>query len=390
MNIKNGYYKVGEKIFTEKINAVLYASATNQEMNWFFNDDVYKNALWSLEPELGLDDYYKLRALQIREAYDYVIVLCSGGADSTNVAFTFLNNGIKIDEIIAAAPMGGIKQWQSNTIDKSAGNTMSETLLVQLPLMKEIHEKYPDTKITINDYWDNLLQYQTDDWIWRCGEWIHPTSAARYDMTNLPHIRALAEAGKKIGIVYGIDKPTLVVESNGDLVSRMTDLAVNVQRSPFDDKYTNVENVLFYWSCDMPLMQIKQAHVLAKWIHLPENSFAKSKMLDLRKPAVSLEANIIRNSFYQRAVVPGIYPSTHRDIFQGHKPTRMFLGEHDDWFYKLHAGTRTYEMIVSDFRNFIKSIHVKFLNANRTGFKLYVKKYKIGNINDYEKPEIVF
>lgn len=389
MNLINGYYSVGSVIFTDKITAILHASKTGEEVEWTYHDDVYNNIDWTIEPELSLDEYYKMRAQQIRDQYDYVVILCSGGADSTNVVKSFLENGIHVDEVIASAPLGGLKDWNNTTEDKSAGNTMSETMLVQLPLMAEIKNKFPNTKITINDYWETLVEYNTDDWLFRSGEWIHPSSAARYDFDRLVHIRALAESGKKIGIVSGIDKPILVATKNRELHLRMVDRAVNVPRTPFQDAYPNVENVLFYWTADMPLLQVKQAHVLAKWIYMPGNEFALSKMLDDLTPTVSLEANTIRTSHFQRAIVPCIYPTTHREIFQGHKPTRMFLGEHDDWFYRLHSKTRTFEMIISDFRNFIAEIDPRFLNRSNSGFKLFMKTYKIGTVADFDKRSLI-
>lgn len=389
MITNTGYYTVGNKIFSDKLAAVLEASQTKEEIEWHFNNHIYNKTDWSTEPELGLDQYYKIRAQQIRDQYDYVIILCSGGGDSTNVVWSFLNNGIKVDEVVASAPISGLSQWTDTNKDTSAGNTMSETMLAQLPLMHEIHSKHPDIKITINDYFETLLDYQTDDWIFRCGEWIHPSSSARYDLDKQLHIKQLAEQGKKIAVVYGIDKPHLFYDIDDTINIMMSDLTVNVQRPPFKDKYPNVENVLFYFTPELPEMQVKQAHVLAKWIHMPENSFAKEKMLDLRLPIVSLEQSRTRHSFYERAIIPCIYPQTHRQVFQGHKPTRMFLGEHDDWFYKMHNNTRTFDLIVSDFRNFIKEVDPIYLNGPRTGFKVFRLQYKIGAISDFNFPQAV-
>jgi hypothetical protein len=383
MKTNTGYYTVGTTIFTDKLSAILHASVTSEEVTWHFNDEIYKNVDWTTEPELSIDHFYKIRAQQIRDEYDYVIILCSGGGDSTNVVWSFLNNGIHVDEVVASAPISGLSSWEATNKDTSAGNTMSETMLAQLPLMHEIHSKYPDVKITINDYFETLLDYQTDDWIFRCGEWIHPSSGARYDLDKQAHIKLLAEQGKKIAIVYGIDKPHLYYDVDNTVNIMMSDLTVNVQRPPFKDKYPNVENVLFYFAPDLPQMQVKQAHMLAKWIHLPDNKFAQEKMLDHRKPPTSLEKSRHRHSFYERAIIPCIYPTTHRRVFQGHKPSRMFLGEHDDWFYKMHNNTRAFDLIVSDFRNFIKEINPMYLNGPRTGFKVYQQKYKLGPISDF-------
>lgn len=382
-----GYYQVNNKFFNDKIEAILEANTNLAEIEWNFHQDIYGKVNWLTEPELSLDQFYKLRAQQIREEFEYVIVLCSGGGDSTNVAYSFLRNGIKVDELIASAPISGLNQFQTQNKDNSADNTMSETYLAQLPLMKEISQEFPDVKITINDYFENMLEFKTDDWLFRSGEWIHPSSGARYNLEKLTHIRDMAEAGKKIAIVYGIDKPMLIFDKENNIRLAMADRTVNVQRPAFEKNYPNVQNVLFYFSPEMPLMQVKQAHVLAKWLFMPGNEKALKNVLDLNNPPPNYTANRLRNSTYERAIIPCIYPSTYKPVFQGHKPTRMFLGEHDGWFYKLHGHTRMYEMIDSDFRNFYTAIDSKYLNENRTGFKPYSQSYVIGSINDF-KPAV--
>ena len=57
---------------------------------------------WTTEPEPGvpLSEYYRRRAQQIRDKYDYVVLLYSGGPDSNNILHAFVHNGIKIDEIV--------------------------------------------------------------------------------------------------------------------------------------------------------------------------------------------------------------------------------------------------------------------------------------------------
>ena len=374
-----GHYSVNDKIFFEKLDAILYANQTLSEVNWHFHDEILNSIDWSIEPETSLDEFYKIRAQQIRDQYDYVVVMCSGGADSTNVIWSFLDNGIHVDEVVASAPMSGLRNWKDNTTDLTASNTMSETVYVQLPLLNEIKTKYPNVKISINDYFENIINFKTDEWLLRGGEWIHPSGVARYNLEQLTHLRNLAESGKKIGIVYGIDKPC--IKFVGDTVlTQISDLAVNVQRPAFDKDYPNVENVLFYYSYELPQMMVKQAHQVTKWVALPENKDVLKLVWDSSKHSnLYFAQNRIRHSHYERAIVPCIYPSTHRPIFQGAKPTRMFLGEHDDWFYKLHFDTRMFEMVESDFRNFIKDINPKYLNLVKTGFTLYIKIFTLGS-----------
>lgn len=384
-----GLYNVNGKIFTEKVEAILYANETLADVTWEFHDEVYNKIDWTVEPELSLDEFYKMRAQQIRDQYDYVIVMCSGGGDSTNVVYSFLNNNILIDEVIASAPITGLDKWSHQTKNNTADNTISETRYAQLPLINSIKQEFPHIKVTVNDYFEAMTEFKTDNWLFRAGEWIHPTSGARYNLEKLTHIRELADQGKKIGIVYGIDKPTLVLSAENTVKMLMSDRAVNVQRPAFDTFYPNVENVLFYFSPDMPLMQVKQCHVLARWLFRPENALALSYTANANLKIVSHELNRRRNSLYERAIIPCIYPGTYRPVFQGHKPTRMFLGEHDAWFYQLHGNTRMYEMVDSDFRNFYSVINEKYLAERKTGFKVFLQFHDLGSIDNFKPATVI-
>ena len=379
------YYKVGSRIFTNKMEAILYANDRSEEVTWHFNEHVFKHVDWLTEPSTSLDEFYKLRAQQIRDKYDYVVILCSGGADSTNVVRTFLNNNIRVDEVIAAAPISGLRDYNFNDKDTSHKNTMSETKYAQLPLMNELSQQYPGLKITLHDYFEDLMNYESDRWLIECEDWIHPSSVSRYRYEKHKHLKDLAESGKKIAFVYGIDKPVLLLGRDLYVYTMFSDLTVNTQRQPFNIAYPNVENVLFYWTPDLPQMMVKQAHVVANWIFKPENQEAL-QWLNYRRMSLtrSWGENRYYHSKYERAIVPAIYPSTARPVFQAEKPERLFLGEHDEWFYSLHNKTRTFEMIQSDTANFFKKIHHMYLNAGKNGFEVYGNFYRIGSLRQFK------
>ena len=117
-NVENelGYYQVNNTKFTNKIQAILEAQKTLAEVTWDYYSNTFNQVEWNKEPQIDLDSLYRLRAQQIRNQYDYVIVMCSGGADSTNVIRSFLNNGIHVDEVVASAPISGLNNWNWNII----------------------------------------------------------------------------------------------------------------------------------------------------------------------------------------------------------------------------------------------------------------------------------
>jgi len=378
------FYSVGDKKFTHKIESIMCSMKTGESITWDFHKDIFEKVDWLTEPDTSLDEFYKIRAHQIRDQYEYIIVLCSGGADSTNVVKSFLDNDIKIDEIIASAPLSGLRDFKFNDKDTSHNNTMSETVYAQIPLIKDIANLHPEIKITIHDYFEDILSYDSEEWIYSCEDWLHPSSSARYYFERHRHLKDLAENGKRMAFVYGIDKPTVIHWHSGDIFLLFTDLTVNVQRPPFKTTYPNVDNVLFYWTHDLPQMIVKQAHTVSKWMHRPENFRALSFMYNIQHHGKETWGEQrARHSKYERAIVPALYPRTHRKVFQAEKPESLFLGEHDNWFYRHHHSTRAYDIMVNDVKKFFEKIDPQYLNRGKNGFNLFFNWYKIGSIENF-------
>lgn len=381
MNKSLGYYKVGDEVFFNKSLAVYKANEQKKDVDWYFHDDILKSVDWLTEPEISLSTLYRTRAEQIRQSYDYVVVFASGGADSTNVIYSFLKNGIHIDEIIAGAPLSGLNNWKSSLV-KSAENTISETFLTQLPLMKEVHQEYPKVKITVHDYFYDMLNFKTDQWLFDSGSYIHPTFAARYNLERYRHIRDIIESGKSVGLVYGIDKP-FIVKKNNSYYSVIFD--VHVCNGFQSIKISSATPILFYYSPDLPELLVKQAHETYRFLHQEQNN-KLLKYLVYNEDYAHLYGTLewesqTHSGIYERAIVPCIYPDLAKQSFQCNKPNRAFMGQHDDWLYRLHKDSKLAQMIDSDFLYYTKNIDKKYFTflADGTirGFKSNFKSFKI-------------
>lgn len=399
-----GFYLVNNIKYTNKIQAVLEAQKTLADITWDFHSSVFEKIDWAVEPNLSLDALYKMRAQQIRNQYDYVIVMSSGGADSTNVIKSFLNNGIHIDEIVAGAPVSGLNNWNWNDKDHSVNNTISETKYALYPLLNEISTNHPNVKITFNDYFEHILRYKTDEWLYNCQDWINPVVNAKSRLDKFKHIVDLAEQGKRIGIVWGIDKPALRYDKEGNICIIISDMGVNVADAAFDKNYPNVDRVLFYWTPDFPEIMIKQAHVISKVAHKPENTWLKEliQKVGLGNPIwwqpseTTAETNTnnlhtTKKNNYQRGIVPIIY-SNISDVFQCQKHNSTFMPPQHNWFYTLHKDTLIYQMIDSDFRLFYKNLNKKYLKIDKSGniigFKTFIQRYKIGHYTKFTEGSI--
>jgi hypothetical protein len=415
-----GFYSVNGKEYSNKVDAVIEAQRTGAEVQWNFFDDVFNKINWEVEPTLSLDQFYKIRAEQIRNSYDYVIVFCSGGADSTNVIRTFINNNIKVDEVIGLAPMSGLNNWEFDKSNIANLNTISETKFALLPLLDEVSNS--GIKVTLYDFFEDIIKYKDEEWVIdACGNIVTALTSHFTNVDKIPHINKLIESGKKIALVYGTDKPIIRESPSGDLVSVLADGGVNYLNMPDSRAYPNVDRVLFYWTPELPEMLVKQAHVAAKVLYTPQfknimdneikitseyktlNSASYHDMLSLHtteKPddifkkftSVKNQYSKITNynsyrSVYQRSIVPFIYPSTYtKDLFQCQKIeiTEGFFTRDQDWVHILHSGTRISDMLLAGTKMLYNSISPKYLNYKGTGFKSIIKVYKFGHSSKYK------
>lgn len=381
-----GHYIVNEKVFYDKIQAILYANESKSMITWNYYAEVFSKINWMIEPETSLDEFYKIRAQQLRDKYDYLIAFCSGGADSTQVAHAFLKNGIKLDEIYAAAPLSGLKNFSPTDKNNHATNIVSETFFAQMPVLEKIRSEYPEVKITVNDYFEDILKYSEDEWLLTSSDWVHPTTNARYSLEKYDHIKKLIDQGKRVAAIYGANKPNVSIFNN-NLNLNIEDLGMNVARPAMLEHEVYLEP--FYTTPDLPLLTVKQAHAVAKWA-LESGQESRLDMMkfksEFRQETSRKSWNGIpwNNGLYERAIVPAIYPTLEYNYFQGLKPNYQILADMDAWFYDLHKETRTYKMVLSDVSNFLKAVDVQyFRDHSKSGFKVFKNTYNFGNIFTY-------
>ena len=382
-----GYYTINGKTFHDKIEAILFANSTKSDIEWSYYNDVFYPIDWSVEPETSLREFYKIRAEQLRDKYDYLIAFVSGGADSCQVVESFVKNHIKLDEVYAGAPLSGLKNFKPS-YNIAASNHISETFYAQLPFLEKLRAENPEIKITVNDYFDEILRYKEDDWLFRSSDWLHPTALARYSLEKFDHIKKLVDKGKRVAAIYGANKPQVFI-TNNVIMSAIDDLGMNVAKPAFKSLDIGLEP--FYTTPDLPLLVVKQSHEVIKYALKPENEKFlkvlkyKSTMGHIMTER-SINGKLWNNATYGRAITPVIYPDLNYNYWQSDKPNTMILADHDAWFYEHHKDTRAYKMMISDVSNFVKTIDYKyFKDMSKSAFKTYSIYFPIGNIYGYKK-----
>ena len=325
-----GYYLVGWKKFYNKTQALMYAYENSFEVRWIFNDDVYSAIDWSIPIETSLMDVYKNRALQLREQYDYLILYFSGGADSGNVLYAFLENNIFIDEIVMQLPE--IVKPTLNNKDTSNKNYYSEVEYAAIPLLNKFKNKiHPKTKVRYQDFAKaGLAVLEQEDWFDSNPLCMSiSVSGILRQITQIKdkYTLNLYDTGKSIAFVLGVDKP-LVYFDGSSYYCYFMDTSTYHYVTPVDfsdadsSEKKNYSTEFFYWTPDMPEVIIKQAQEIKRNCEMnPHAKFMASQ---------TLKKHI---SEYRPILHPVIYPAAVTVDFQTEKPSTKIIRPMDDWFW---------------------------------------------------------
>lgn len=384
MNKKLGYYTVGNREFFSKIQACIYATTTNQDPIWHFNNDVFNNFDWTVEPEETLDELYNARTRQLREEYDYVALSYSGGSDSHNILMSFLRQGLHIDELIINTMEKGSKNLIT-TIDPVNKNPetglLSEHVLQTMPIVRKINKYYPNIKISIYDMTDHLFETFTaatdGNWIESRREYINPCGTTRYNVLAEADIKRRLDRGKKVCIIIGTEKPkSYINDVTNDYYLIFNDRAVNHGPTQHTGEYTNFSIELFYWSPNSCKMLSKQGHVLKKW--LENNQLLISKWYSKNLTPENWF------NFQEPLIKSLIYTTWNSNWYQADKPISDWNCEYDNWFFKNHNESLAYHnwMLGVDY---LKNNMFRFVKLNKLGvadsLKPFYHTFKIGKIN---------
>jgi hypothetical protein len=248
------------KIFRSKLLANIHATQKNgYDVTFHFNDDILSQLNWMHEPPHTIDYYYKLRAESIRDQYDYIVLMYSGGSDSTTILKTFMRNNIKIDEVATY----GI--W-NHSIDKYYTLDNLEITFAATELLKECANS--GIKVAHLNLLDGIEQLSTDDWIWHSDPLFSASQAVRYPVVyGRTELSDMIISGKKVAVILGHDKPRILYK-NGGLHYGLCDMGgigTGIFPQFFDPNYNGPTVELFHTNVAVPEIMIKQSHMVANW-----------------------------------------------------------------------------------------------------------------------------
>lgn len=253
---KQGFWQVNSQIYLNKYQAFYSASREGLGVRFIYNDDIWEKFDRTLCGKIGLNELYRQRAQQLRDRYDYLVLYYSGGADSHNVLRTFIDNKIKLDEICVKWPdaLRDGKFYTPNVGDKSTANFWSEWNFSIRPVLEWV-SKNTTIKINIIDPLKNYGQIDVESIIDVVD---HDRNPGAIILNNFIS-NANTDFDFKVGNIYGIDKPLLVLKDN----------QIHLFFSDFPFTTLSKNSIVqdsaecFYWAPDFPLLTYEMAHRVA-------------------------------------------------------------------------------------------------------------------------------
>lgn len=328
-----GQYLCNGKRYFNKLEAILEANVSHKHVEWDYHDAIFGKHDWSIEPTMELKELYKLRALQLRDAYDHLVLFYSGGVDSWNILKTFVDNNIRIDEIyMFGAFEAEEKKISSLGYSRDPGYYTRE-IKQSLPLVKKLVADR-NIKVNVFDWTRHILDAANDlDWIWTAGVRFDPTCMVRSKFHKIfREHNELLHKGKKVGFVYGVDKPRLLRDDN-TIYFAFLDVIMTTGTLPSNDilgEYWENDEY-FYWSPNLPELAIKQSHTVVKWLQ-------SQNKIELVKHMSNIAS--FHDEAYYNEVNRSIYPDWNPGTWQIKKPTGAIYNELSQWFLDGNFGAK--------------------------------------------------
>jgi hypothetical protein len=323
------YYKVNGKVFYDRWEFDSDPTLKKQA-KFCYHDQTWRQLDWNRPTDLSLDQLYALRAHEIRDQYDYVVVCYSGGADSANIISTFVRHEIPIDEIVNWNSMESTGMVQGTVNNQEF--TCNATPMLELLLRESKHRPkisiYDETKLYQTWFQDLRKNFYPEYLRYWGGLFCLFITGAIFKYLNLPR-------DKKIAIVTGADSPNLIYKD-----SRWHFYHWDMwQASGTWGTYCDPDLEFFTWehfyrAPSAAPMIIKQLHAMRDFMcHHTESVYYygdNDQGPRKRSPVRDKSDRVLKPKIFQQI----IYPNLIQDVVVVQKPKNMVIRNEDCWWIK--------------------------------------------------------
>lgn len=311
-----GHYTVGDSWFYSNRDALEASHRTGRPVAWHYYDDVWAQAHaaghWRNQ---SLKELYYARARQIREQYDYVAVMFSGGWDSRNIIESFAAQGLRIDDIIVFTTQELENSTPFNNLNPD--NWYGEIKYHAVPYAERYAHQHPGTGVIQIEWLDRVADsYRDAEQVFLdsrpkpgvfFGRWL---SVA----TNQQLQRRIGN--RRAALMLGLDKPCVIQNTTTARAFFPEGLlrlySYCTKGNGFSD---NVTWEPFYWTPDLPELAIRGWYELLDLCRKdPAVNIAHSLDHSLETRNTAKMSRYVQDAMRQR-----LYPGFNSQVWQANK-----------------------------------------------------------------------
>lgn len=385
---KNGYYTIGNAIANHHGTAIQEATRTGLPIKWHFNEAEYSAMNWRQRWNIPITEVYRMRAQQLRDKYDYLILWFSGGADSTTILESFVLNNIHLDEVMIAWPVSQTQGRYTPNTEINQENFISEWDFSIKPRLEWLAKHYPQVKITVLDQMKTVRPVEDFEDTWTIIEKHNFVAIQRQRDLDAEIVNRVEQYGN-VASIAGVAPPLVSVVNERYLATVFGShyASAGIAKSDYIQGGIPRNVEAFYWTPDMPEIVREQAHLILDHLHINHSAKALFLPYDLvtGKLLSVAEAN---HEARRRLIKSLVYPNWDPNIFQALKPTdHLDKNKNYNWFFSNPESSKYLESWRSSMNSQYALIDPKFFKQKDNTFvtfsDMFISKfYPIGRIQD--------
>jgi hypothetical protein len=236
------YYLVNGRVIFNDLLARYESFTTGSPIEFCLHDAAYSRLNWTQEPAESFDELMLRHAQYLRNQYERVVLLWSGGTDSHTIYNIFVGNNIHIDEIVIFHN-DQYEPWNSTEY---------------IRWMQANHPD-PTTKITARARFDPEAKQRivtNEDWLFQNQALVAKFAMGTSDTVMWDYC-AEQNAGHTWCLISGFEQPRVYAKAGRYYANQIGSVFKSVMG------FDNME--CFYTE---PLLAVKQAHMIKRILEL--------------------------------------------------------------------------------------------------------------------------
>jgi hypothetical protein len=329
-------WRVGSTIYSNKWHAIMAYLNQPSDYGFYYYDHEWDQVNWLHEPEKTLKDLEIDHCKFLRNKYNIIALAYSGGSDSNTVLQRFIDAGVHIDYIFCF-----------NASNSSTHMSSVEPLTAINYLIKNQH-LYPKTKLVLtNEKLSTVEKIKNTNTIFDfTGDISVVNFHLRYNPTSWG-LRLKKEHPDLFGQLED-NNGCIVIGSNKPMVRRDNQGFWFTQLDMHDEQIQAPELLEFFWTGSNPLLQIKQCHLVKKWMKT-HNVADANTVYKCRSP---IDFKSINASFGREPPIADIFSLKHGE---GQRTNVAYMNQD---FGKLGQSSVYTEILQSNaFEDRLKKLH---------------------------------